>query len=83
MSSNISYWPVGLNIYFLGVPSVSSYQPKGLNNKMYSVHSLKVHNNIFQDVCTSIKESKQTDPPLANMFFTGRVFIQSVISFLC
>lgn len=76
MISNISYWPAGLNIYFLGVPSVSSYQPKELNNKMYNIHSHKVQNNIFQDVCTSVNKNRQTDPPLANMFFTGGSLIQ-------
>lgn len=76
MISNISYWPAGLNIYFLGVPSVSSYQPKELNNKMYNTHSHKVQNNIFQDVCTSVNKYRQTDPPLANTLFTGGSFIQ-------
>lgn len=61
MSSNISYWPAGLNIYFLGVSSVSSYQSKGLNNKMYSVHSRKVHNNIFRMFALLLKRAnKQT-----------------------
>lgn len=58
MISNISYWPAGLIIYFLGVPSVSSYQPKELNNKMYNIHSYKVQNNIFQDVCTSVNKNR-------------------------
>lgn len=58
MISNISYWPAGLNIYFLGFPSVSSYQPKELNNKTYNIHNYKVQNNIFQDVCTSVNKNR-------------------------